>query len=197
MIETTFFELPLLTVPGRVMRPRPASEQLVATALAFIGPRPARVVDVGTGSGALAVTIAGAAPAARVWATDTSLDAVRVARANVERHGLAKRVAVRHGSLLDPVPGEIDLVVANLPYLPLAEAPFRPDLAGEPREAVFAPGDGLDPYRRLIEACATRLGPDGAVAIQLHRRVLAARGDELCRLRNEIEAASTAFAEAA
>jgi len=82
MTQTTFYGLPLLTPPGRVMRPRPASEQLVATALAFVRGGPAKVVDVGTGSGAVAVAIAAAAPQIEVWATDTSADAVAVARAN-------------------------------------------------------------------------------------------------------------------
>jgi release factor glutamine methyltransferase len=195
--ESTFCELSLLTPPGRVMRPRPASEQLVAMALAFIAGKNARVVDVGTGSGALAIAIATAAPDARVWATDTSADAVTVARANADRHGLAHRVTVRRGDLLDPVPGEIDLVVANLPYLPAANAAWFPDLAAEPREAVFASGDGLDPYRRLLDACAVRLSERGAVAIQLHRRVHAATRDELALLRAEIEAASRPLAEAA
>jgi release factor glutamine methyltransferase len=185
--ETTFYRLPLLTEPGRVMTPRPASEHLATTALAFLGDRAATVVDVGTGSGALALAIAHAAPAAHVWATDTSLDAVRLARENAELHGLKDRVLVRHGSLLDPVPGEIDLVVANLPYLPLADAPRFPDLEGEPPEAVFAHGDGLDPYRRLLDACAHRLSADGAVALQLHRRVLTARRDELGALRRRLE----------
>jgi len=197
MAHTTFCGLPLLTAPGHVMRPRPSSEQLVATALAFIGSRPARVVDAGTGSGALAIAIARAAPQAQVWATDTSPEAIRVARANVAQHGLEDRIAVRYGDLLDPVPGVVDLVVANLPYLPAADAGRFPDLAGEPAEAVFAPGDGLDPYRRLLEACSLRLRDGGALALQLHRRVLAARRDELGRLRADIEAASPALAEAA
>jgi release factor glutamine methyltransferase len=190
MAQSTFYGRPLLAPPGRVMRPRPASEQLVATALAFLSGKAATVADVGTGSGALAVAIAGAAPAARVWATDTSPDAIAVARANVAALGLERRVEVRLGDLLDPVPGPIDLVVANLPYLPAADAWRFPELADEPAEAAFAAGDGLDPYRRLIEACEQRLADGGAVAIQLHRRVLAARRDELALLRAEIEAAS-------
>ena len=172
------------------MRPRPASEQLVATALAFLGGRPARVVDVGTGSGALAIAIARAAPGAEVWATDTCSSATTLARTNVLRQGLADRIEVRQGDLLDPVPGALDLVVANLPYLPAADAGSFPDLAGEPPQAVFAPGDGLDPYRRLLDACEQRLAAGGAVAIQLHRRVLAAQRDDLGRLRAQIEAAA-------
>jgi release factor glutamine methyltransferase len=189
MAQTVFCGLPLRTQPGLVMTPRVASEQLVAAALDFLGDRPARVVDVGTGSGALAVAIASAAPCADVWATDVSPAAVAVARENVLRHGLAARVTVCQGDLLDPVPGEIDLVVANLPYLPAAAANSFPDLAAEPHSAVFAAGDGLGPYRRLLAACAGRLAEGGAVAIQLHREVLASTRDALPRLSAELEAA--------
>ena len=174
MHEVTFSGLSLDATPGLVMTPRPATEQLVAAAVDFVGSGPARVVDVGTGSGAIAVAIAEAAPAVRVYATDTSPHAVELARANVRRHGLGDRVTVRRGDLLEPVPGPIDLVVANLPYLPAREAGLYPDLASEPATAVFATGDGLDPYRRLLSACAVRMEPDAAVIIQLHRQVLAA-----------------------
>ena len=163
-MDTKFCGLSLCTAPGRVMAPRPASERLVAAARELVGDRSARVVDVGTGSGALAIAIASAAPNALVWATDTSPDAVAVALENVRRHGLADRIAVRHGDLLEPVPGGLDLVVANLPYLAAAEAPLHPELADEPVAAVFAPGDGLGPYRRLLAVCARRLSADGAVA---------------------------------
>src|SRR5215218_1293120 len=97
MADVTFRGLRLGTSPGAVMTPRPASEQLVTAAIDLVGERPRVVADVGTGSGAIAVAIAGAAPRARVWATDTSWRSVRLARANVRRHGLADRVTVRHG----------------------------------------------------------------------------------------------------
>lgn len=177
-----FHGLDLITAPGRVMTPRPVSERLVDAAVAIIGDVPARVVDVGTGSGAIAVALAAALPQAEVFGTDTSADAVLLARANVARLGLGDRVTILHGDLLDPVPGAVDLIVANLPYLPLAEAHRHPDLAGEPREAVFAPGDGLDPYRALVAAGRERLTADGGLVIQLRRRVLAARRDQLGRL---------------
>jgi HemK-like putative methylase len=165
------------------MAPRSASEQLVVQALELVGDRPARVVDVGTGSGAIAIAIAAAAPQVEVWATDTSRCAVGLARLNVRRHGLDGRVTVRHGDLLDSVPGTFDVIVANLPYLPRLAAPFHPDLETEPSDAVFADGDGLEPYRRLLAASAARLSADGALAIQLHRRVLVAARAELPTLR--------------
>jgi ribosomal protein L3 glutamine methyltransferase len=133
------------------------------------------------------VAIADAAPNAHVFATDTSRCAIALARANVRRHGLGDRVTVRHGDLLEPVPGEIDLVVANLPYLPAADAERHPDLACEPAVAVFAAGDGLEPYRRLLASCAERLDDEAAVVIQLHRRVRAATGAELPELRARLE----------
>jgi release factor glutamine methyltransferase len=187
MQEVSFNGLSLGASPGRVMTPRPATEQLVAAATDFIGSRPARVVDVGTGTGAIAVAVAEAAPNARVYATDSSLSAVALAEANAHRHGLADRVTVCHGDLIDPVPGPIDVVVANLPYLPAADAGLYPDLAGEPASAVFAPGDGLGSYRRLVTACAERLDDDGVVIIQLHRQVLEATAAELPALQASFE----------
>jgi SAM-dependent methyltransferase len=159
--NVTFNGLSLASRPGRVMTPRRATEQLVRAALDRIGSDPARVVDVGTGVGAIAVAIADAAPNAHVFATDTSRCAIALARANVRRHGLVDRVTLRHGDLLEPVPGEIDLVVANLPYLPAVDAERYPDLAREPAPAIFAAGDGLEPYRRparLLRRAAGRQG---------------------------------------
>jgi HemK-like putative methylase len=192
MHEVSFNGLSVATRPGRVMTPRNASEQLVAAAVDQVGGHTAHVVDVGTGTGAIAVAIATAAPNVRVSATDTSRCAVELARANVRGHGLSDRVTVYDGDLLDPVPGRIDLVVANLPYLPAADAALYPDLADEPVAAVFAGGDGLEPYRRLLSACVERLDDDGALIIQLHRRVLAARCAELPELRARVELAGQA-----
>ena len=117
-MDTTFYDLSLAIAPGIVMTPRAASENLVREAVARIGGRPARVADVGTGSGALAVAIAVAAPEAEVWATDVNATAVRLAAENAERHGVADRVHAVEASLLDGVPTGLDLVLANLPYLP-------------------------------------------------------------------------------
>jgi release factor glutamine methyltransferase len=178
-----FCGLDLATRPGVVMTPRPASERLVEAALDFIGDRAAVVADVGTGSGALAVAIAAGAPRARVWATDISRQAVALACHNVRRHRLLHRVVVLEGDLLDPVPGRVDLVVANLPYLPARERWSHPDLAHEPPDAVFADGDGLDPYRRLLDASADRLAPQGTLVVQFRRRVLVAGRGTLDVLR--------------
>jgi release factor glutamine methyltransferase len=168
-----FRGLSLATAPGRVMTPRPASEKLVSVAIALIGSRPARVVVVGTGSGAIAIWI-------------TSPDAVALARVNVVRLGLTRRVSVRRGDLLEPVSGSVDLIVSNLPYLPITDAAHHEELANDPADAVFAPGDGLHVYRRLIAASRQQLSSEGTLAIQLHRNVLTARRDELQTLATMI-----------
>jgi release factor glutamine methyltransferase len=183
MGDVTFNGLALTSAPGRVMTPRPASEQLVAAAVAFLGSDAARVADVGTGSGAIAVAIANACPRAEVWATDVTRAAVALARANVRRQGLEGRVFVRRGDLLDPVTGSFDLIVANLPYIAAGAAACHPELDTEPFAAVFVPGDGLDPYRRLIHTAWARLAPDGVLLFQLYRRVVRARRAELPALR--------------
>lgn len=169
------------------MTPRPATEQLVAAAAARIGGRPARVADVGTGSGAIAVTLARLAPEAEIWASDVSTAAVFLARANACRFGAADRVHVVKGDLLEPLPADLDLIVANLPYLPAADRLRYPDLTAEPDEALFAPGDGLGLYRRLLRSAEERLNAAGAAMIQLHRRLFVAEHAELAALRARLD----------
>jgi release factor glutamine methyltransferase len=179
MKSVTFHGLELVTCAGLVMTPRPASERLVDAAIALVGNQQARVVDVGTGSGAIAIAIAAALPQAKVFATDTSDAAVALARLNVRRLGLSSRVEVLRGSLLNPISGSLDLIVSNLPYLPMTEAAGRPELGNEPPEAVFAPGDGLGPYRSLIAASRRQLSHDGTLVIQFHGQVLTAARETL------------------
>jgi release factor glutamine methyltransferase len=181
-----FAGLPLRTLPGLVMTPCAASEKLVAAALERIGDRPARVADVGTGSGAIALAIALAAPRAEVWATDVSAQATMLARANARLLGVGDRVNVVRGDLLAPVPGGLDLVVANLPYLPRSDRREYPDLRAEPDGAVFSAGDGLGLYRDLLVVAEEKLVPSGAVIIQLPREVFAAERGELARLRESL-----------
>lgn len=186
-VETSFYDLPLLTAPGRVFTPRATTERLVDAALDRIDGVPMRVADVGTGSGAVAVALAVNRPQVEVWATDTNDDAVGLARANAEKHGVSDRVHVLRGDLLEPIPCPVDLVVANLPYLPEVEHDDRYD--DEPPDAVYAPGDGLDPYRRLLNACreGRLVTPGGTVLIQFHREPLAADCWQLEDLRAALE----------
>ncbi len=197
MSAVAFAGMTLLARPGRVMTPRSATEQLVDVAVAWAGERPVRVADVGTGSGAIAVALARAAPLAEIWATDTSPAAIALARLNAWRAGVSERVHVLDGDLLAPVPGGLDIVLANLPYLPLADRTSYPDLVGEPLEAVFAAGDGYGPYRRLLAAAEERLLPGGLLVLQVHRRIETAAREELGRLRAVLEQAPGALASAA
>jgi release factor glutamine methyltransferase len=188
-MKTTFHDIDLLTAPGRVFTPRPSTERLVDAALERIDGVPIRIADVGTGSGAVAVALAVNRPAVEVWATDTSEAAVELARENAERYGVADRVHVLHGNLLDPLTEPVDLVVANLPYLPESEHDPRYD--NEPHDAVYAPGDGLGPYRGLLDACRDgKLETGGTVLIQFHREPLAADCWQLEDLRAELENAA-------
>jgi release factor glutamine methyltransferase len=180
-MTTVFYGLPFETAPGRVFTPRPASERLVRAALERLGPGPARVADVGTGSGAVAVTLALRAPHVEVWATDACATALALAAVNASR--LGARVHAVHGDLLEGLPRALDLIVANLPYL----APGTPGYDDEPSSAVFSSGDGLDHYRRLLAGAADHLTPEGGVIIQLHGEVLEAERSELPWLRARLE----------
>jgi release factor glutamine methyltransferase len=179
----TFGGLELVTNPF-VMTPRETSTDLVVWATEHLQGRPGVVVDVGTGSGAIALAVAETAPHATVWATDVSAAAVRLARLNACRAGLHDRVTVRHGNLLDPFTGTADVIVANLPYLPIGERSSHPDLVSEPVSAVFAEGDGLGLVRRLVAAARRRLSPDGLLALQIRGRIHAAPRSELHALEH-------------
>lgn len=172
--EQWFYGLPFTVTPA-VLIPRPETELLVEAVLeaadrlwpsardaaAQGGGLVPTVVDVGTGSGAIAVTLAAQRPRWRLCASDLSPDALAVARANAARHGAADRIAFVQGDLLAPfAPGaggeaaglRIDVLVSNPPYIPAA------DIAGlqrevrehEPLLALDGGGDGLDPYRRML-----------------------------------------------
>ncbi len=138
-------------VDPRVLIPRPETEHLVEAALNCIDDG-ARVLDVGTGSGCIAVTLALERPGSRIVATDLSPGALAVAAANCRRHGVADRVRLVRADLLSALcPGAFDVVVSNPPYIDVGEWPsLMPEVRDhEPPEALFA-GDGLDFYRRLF-----------------------------------------------
>jgi len=140
-----------LAVDRRVLVPRPETELLVEVALERA---PGRVLDVGTGSGAIALALADELPGAEIVATDTSPGALEVARANAVRLGLAERVRFEPGTV--PAGEAFDLVLANLPYVAERDwAGLEPEVTEwEPREALLAGEDGLDAYRELLAPMA-------------------------------------------
>jgi release factor glutamine methyltransferase len=146
-----------LAVDRRVLVPRPETELLVELALEL---RPRRLLDVGTGSGAIALAVADELPGCEVTATDTSATALEVARANAERLGLAERVRFVEGGLpgggADGAGGGYDLVLANLPYVSEAEwAGLQPEVTEwEPREALLAGPEGFDVFRSTLPSIA-------------------------------------------
>lgn len=158
--EKEFWSVPL-AVDARVLIPRPDTERIVEAALERGG---RRILEIGTGSGCIAIALARERPDAMVVATDLCPDALAVARANVERHGLADRIDLRQGDLYAPVAGErFDLIVSNPPYIPHLDVPrLQPEIAyHEPRLALDGGADGLDVLRRLIASAPDHLAAGG------------------------------------
>jgi release factor glutamine methyltransferase len=156
-----------------VLVPRPETELLVETALGLLrGTDHPVIVDVGTGSGCIALSLAAERDDAEVHATDVSVAALGVARENARRLGLAERVAFHHGDLLAPVAalaGRVDLVLSNPPYVdPADRDSLEPEVRDhEPALALFPPGDALSVYRRLGPDAVALLRPGGWLAVEV------------------------------
>ena len=163
-----------LYVDPRVLIPRPETELLVETAVGLVERRlgkeqPCSIADVGTGSGAIAVALALHLPRARIYATDSSADAVEVARLNCGRHGVEGRVELLVGDLLEPLSWPVDLIVANLPYVKDADIPqLMPEIRDfEPVAALAGGADGLDKVRILLAQAKDHLLPQGSVMLEI------------------------------
>jgi release factor glutamine methyltransferase len=173
--EMPFRHLVLHVRPG-VFIPRPETEVLVDVCLEHLrhaGPSPV-VIDVCTGSGAVALSIAHETAAGTVWATDLAEEAVGVACDNARRIGVADRVRIVQGDLFGPVPGEtkgaVALVVSNPPYVPSGELLGLTDQVTEhePVSALDGGPDGLDVVRRIADEAGEWLAPGGLVAMEVH-----------------------------
>ena len=166
-----FYGVDLTVGPG-VMVPRPETEMLIERAMLVCMERMERaglvVADVGTGSGGIAVNLAMHLPGVRLYATDISADALEVARDNVDKFGLGQRITLLKGDLLEPLPGRVDVIVANLPYIPSARLKdLQPELAWEPRTALDGGADGMVVLRRLMGQAAGKLAMDGVMLLEI------------------------------
>lgn len=155
-----------LIVDARVLIPRPETELLVAVAKVD---RPCGILDVATGSGAVALALADELPDATITAADVSEGALAVASANAERLGMTDRVSFVQSDLLDAVDGTFDAITANLPYVTTAEmAELQPEIARyEPALALAGGEDGLDLVRRLAATAPQNLKPGGLLALEI------------------------------
>jgi release factor glutamine methyltransferase len=165
-----FYGLDFLVNPS-VLIPRQETEHLVDSVLEFshgMGDPPLEVADVGTGSGSIAVAIAHNLPEAKVYATDSSSAALEVADANRRRHGVADRVHLSEGDLLEALPGAVDVIVSNPPYIATDEFETLPaDVLREPMLALDGGPDGLAVTRRLIGGAPSYLRPGGRLVVEI------------------------------
>jgi release factor glutamine methyltransferase len=169
--EQEFYGLPF-KVTSAVLIPRPETELLVEAVLDRLPKdQPLRIVDVGTGSGAIAIAVAHHLPQAHVTALDLSEAALAVARENAQRLGLDHRVRFMRSDLLTGVEGEepFDVVLSNPPYIPESDRDslHRQVREFEPGMALFAGAEGMDIYRRLLPAAAKVLKPGGLLAVEM------------------------------
>lgn len=169
-----FFGLDFDLTPD-VLIPRPETELLVQSAIAWMEGAPERrtVADVGTGSGCIAVCIAVHVPGTRVVATDISLAALKVARANARKFGVAERIEFIECDILPPhtaglsTEQHLDLVCANLPYIPTQELHSLPIFGREPSLALDGGADGLDPFRRFFALTPDWMAPGGLMLLEI------------------------------
>ena len=171
--EQEFFGLPLQVTPA-VLIPRPETEHLVEAVLAEFAPEPSlhiSIVDVGTGSGAIAIALAKHLPNARVTALDISPAAIAIASANAERHDVAGQIRFVESDLLNALPerNALDVIVSNPPYVAETDRnTLHPQVREfEPAAALFAGEDGLAIYRRLVPQALAVLKPGGLLAIEI------------------------------
>jgi release factor glutamine methyltransferase len=160
-------------VTRAVLVPNPDTEVLVrrAVEIAREAGRPLRVADVGTGSGCIAIAIAHYALNAEIVASDTSEDALAVAARNIAAHGLADRIQLVCGDLMDPLPGSFDLVCANLPYMD-AHSPLPAEVVAQPARALYAEAGGSALVTRLLDEAPARLRDSGRVLAEVDPSIL-------------------------
>lgn len=166
LLGTVEFHGRVFACDARALVPRPETEQLVELAVGQLK-EPQRIVDVGTGSGVIALTLACIFPQAQVVGCDTSAAALELAAENRTRLGLGE-VAFLESDLLNSAPGPFDAVVANLPYIPAGEIPgLSREVRHDPVSALDGGADGLDLVRRLAAEAPAKCAPDALLALEI------------------------------
>ena len=159
-----------LEVNEHVLIPRQETELLVDIVLEYLPsfePTP-RVVDVGTGSGAVALAIAANSKSVDIIATDNSGGALDVVRRNASKLGLSNRISFVRCDMLDAVGGPVDIIVSNPPYIPSGQIEYlQTEVRREPVVALDGGDDGLEPFRRLLAQAEDKLAPGGVVVVEL------------------------------
>ena len=169
--QREFYGINVVLTPA-VLIPRPESEGLVEHALfmAMMGMESTdlTIADVGTGSGAIAINLAMHLPMGRIFAVDISDSVLDVAAYNIRAHGVGDRVSLAIGDLLDAVPEPLDLIVANLPYIPTDRiSTLQPEVQKEPVLALDGVADGLDLIRRLLAQAENKLKSHGIILLEM------------------------------
>ena len=155
-------------VDQNVLIPRPESELLVEKALELAHNNTlSTIAEIGTGCGAIAVSLALNLPQTRIYATDISTSALKVARSNCQRYGVADRVCLLAGDMLDPLPQPVELIIANLPYVRESQVSETEELDFEPRLALDGGSDGLEKIRRLCLQVIEKLRPGGYLLLEI------------------------------
>ncbi|MDQ3200345.1 MAG: peptide chain release factor N(5)-glutamine methyltransferase [Verrucomicrobiota bacterium] len=161
----------------RALVPRLETEQLVEYLCDFPWPERPRLLDVGTGSGVIVLSLATRFPQAELVAVDLSEEALTLARENTERLRLSDRIHFLQGHLLDPVAGAFDLIVANLPYVAIGEAEqLAPEVQHDPAVALYGGENGDELIRELIARAPAHLVPGGMLALEIGHH----QSDALC-----------------
>jgi len=155
-------------VDSAVLIPRPESELLVEKAIELVRNRPmSSVAEVGTGCGAIAVSLALNLPQVKIYTTEISASALEVARFNCRKHGVEGRICLLEGNMLEPLPELVELIVANLPYVREAELTSINTLGFEPSLALNGGPDGLDKIRHLCRQAVSKLRPGGCLLLEI------------------------------
>jgi release factor glutamine methyltransferase len=155
-------------VDHNVLIPRPESELLVEKAIGLAQSRAiSTMADIGTGCGAIAISLAMNLPEVKIYVSDISAEALEVARSNCQRHGVIDRVQLLQGDMLEPLPEPVDLIIANLPYVRKSELPRTGPLSFEPVLALSGGPDGIAEIKRLSLQTSEKLRPGGCLLLEI------------------------------